>query len=283
MDQTRNPLEEVQALHSRLCQVNNLADLRPIFHRLEELARQYPDNLDVQVAVGDCKQSLVARGNDLKGAGAAAVPQRRPAAWKRVLVACAFLVIAAGAVRWFVMRPRAVTRTPEPAPAAQSAPLVEPPQSVRIATDALPGKVKFDDRPAADLQNGKFVLENVSPGFHTVAITTASYDASFLVELTPSKLPSITGTVMSHDVLVVLVSSFANQARVVTSSGPWKLEVNGQPERTAGPAGVDLKHFQAGVNELIISRGADQRKMKEDFGVAPTLTVFLKTAATARL
>jgi len=87
----------------------------------------------------------------------------------------------------------------------------------------------------------------------------------------------VTGTISAHNLIAVLVSSFGSRARVVASSGPMKLAVNGQDEGDAGPEGVDLKAFQPGVDELVVGAGKDQRNMKENFGPAPMLTAFLKS------
>lgn len=154
------------------------------------------------------------------------------------------------------------------------------PQTVRILSDLAQGKVVLDQQPPADLQDGQYGFEKVPPGKHTLSVTGPNADASFSFDLAPAKLPAVSGTVSTRNVLAMLVSSFAGHARLVTSSGPWKLAVNGHPEDNAGPAGVDLKNFQAGLNEMAISKGAsagDQRDIKEDFGPGPTLTAFLKT------
>ncbi len=151
------------------------------------------------------------------------------------------------------------------------------PQTVRIFSDLAKGKVTLDQQAAVDLQDGQYVFENVAPGNHTVSVSGSGADASFSFELGPAKLPAVSGTVTTHNVLAMIVTSFAGHARLVTSSGPWKLTVNGQSEDNAGPAGVDLKNFQAGLDELVISQGNDQRSLKEDFGPGPALTAFLKT------
>ena len=151
------------------------------------------------------------------------------------------------------------------------------PQTVRIFSDLAQGKVKLDQQAGVDLQDGQYVFENVAPGTHTLSVTGSGADASFNFDLAPARLPAVNGTVTTHNVLAMLVSSFAGHARMVTSSGPWKLTVNGQGEDNAGPAGVDLKNFQAGVDEMVISEGNDQRSIKEDFGPGPALTAFLKT------
>ena len=151
------------------------------------------------------------------------------------------------------------------------------PQTVRILSDLAQGKVVLDSQLPADLQDGQYVFEKVPIGAHVVTVTGAGADASFSFDLAPATLPAVSGTVTARNMLAMLVSSLAGRARLVTSSGPWKLAVNGQDEDSTGPAGVNLKNFQAGLDELTISQGSDQRTFKEDFGPGPILTVFLKT------
>jgi hypothetical protein len=155
--------------------------------------------------------------------------------------------------------------------------LTPQPQTVRILTDLDQGQIMFDDQPPADLQEGQFILDNVAPGSHTVKVTAKSGDATFTFDIAEAKPPAVTGTIAARNLIAVLVSSFANQARVVTNSGPLKLAVNGQTEADAGPEGVDLKAFQPGVDELVVGDGKDQRNMKESFGPGPMLTAFVKS------
>jgi len=162
-------------------------------------------------------------------------------------------------------------------PETVNLPLEARPQTVRILSDLAQGKVALDGQPPADLQDGQFVFEKVAPGAHTVSVTGPNAESSFSFELAPAKMPAVTGTVNTKNMLAILVSSFAGHGRLLTSSGPWKLAVNGQPEDDANPAGVDLKNFQAGLDEMTLSQDRDQRAFKEDFGPGPALTVFLKT------
>ncbi len=162
-------------------------------------------------------------------------------------------------------------------PQTLNLPLEARPQTVRILSDLAQGKVTLDGQSPADLQDGQFVFEKVAPGTHTVSVTGPNAESSFSFELAPAKMPTVTGTVNTKNMLAILVTSFAGHGRLLTSSGPWKLAVNGQPEDDAGPAGVDLKNFQAGLDEMTLSQDRDQRAFKEDFGPGPALTVFLKT------
>jgi PEGA domain len=150
-------------------------------------------------------------------------------------------------------------------------------QSLRILTDLDQGQVAIDDQPPADLQEGQFVVDRVLPGAHTVKVTGKGGEASFSFEVADAKTPSI-GPVAARNLNAILVSSFVGQAHVVTNNGPLKLAVNGQAEGDAGPAGVDLKTFQSGVDELVLGEGKDQVSVKEFFGQAPMLTAFLRSA-----
>jgi hypothetical protein len=177
---------------------------------------------------------------------------------------------AAGAVTVVARRPAAVSLVLQPQA-----------QSVRLLTDLNQGKVVVDDGPPADLQEGQLVLDKVAAGQHTVKVTGQNGDASFSFEMVDARLPAVADPVKARNMTAVLVASFGKQARVMTSGGPWKLAVNGQPQGDAGPAGTDLTSFQPGVNEIVLGEGRDQRNMSESFGAAPMLTAFLKTDVNA--
>ncbi len=60
------PLDELRSLDQQIEFVDELGGLKPIFFRLEEIAKQNANDFDVQLAVGDIKQHLVNRGTKLK-------------------------------------------------------------------------------------------------------------------------------------------------------------------------------------------------------------------------
>ena len=64
-----SPIEEVRGLRAKVDRAAGLEDLRAIYHRLDELSLQYASEMGVQLAVGDCKQHLIRRGKELRGAG----------------------------------------------------------------------------------------------------------------------------------------------------------------------------------------------------------------------
>ncbi len=72
--QNLNPIDELQTLDQQVEQVTDLSGLKPIFFRLEEISKQYPNDFQVQLSVGDIKQHLVNRGTKLKQQPAAPPP-----------------------------------------------------------------------------------------------------------------------------------------------------------------------------------------------------------------
>lgn len=166
-------------------------------------------------------------------------------------------------------------------PATVSLTLQPQAQSVRLLSDLEQGKVALDDGPAAPLQEGQLVFDRVAPGTHTVKVTGRTGAASFSFDVADARMPAVSGPINARNMIAVLVASYGKQARVVTSAGPLKLTVNGQPQSDTGPSGTDLTSFQPGVNEIVVGQGKDQRNMSETFGAAPMLTAFLKTDVNA--
>jgi hypothetical protein len=72
------PLDELKSLDQQVDQVTDLAGLKPIFYRLDEIAKQFPDDFEVQLVVGDIKQHLVNRGTRLKEQQSAIKPPAAP-------------------------------------------------------------------------------------------------------------------------------------------------------------------------------------------------------------
>ncbi len=65
-DENLNPLEELKRLDQQVGLVASLEGLKPIYYRLDEIAKQYSNDFEVQLVVGDIKQHLVNRGTKLK-------------------------------------------------------------------------------------------------------------------------------------------------------------------------------------------------------------------------
>jgi len=67
--ENQNPLDELQALDEQIGQTTELAGLKPIFFRLDELAKAHPSDFEVQLSVTELKQKVVSRGTALKQLG----------------------------------------------------------------------------------------------------------------------------------------------------------------------------------------------------------------------
>lgn len=150
-------------------------------------------------------------------------------------------------------------------------------QTVRVLTDLESGKVTMDGQPPVDLQDGQLILDKVANGSHSVKIQGRNVDASFTFTISPAKAPEIQGPVPTRNLLGILVSSFGTHARVVTSTGPLKVSVNGQAQGEAGPNGLDLTNFAGGVEQIVVGEGKDEKSIQETFGPAPMLTAFFKS------
>jgi PEGA domain-containing protein len=67
--ENQSPLHELELLEQQVYQVAELAGLKPIFFRVDELAKEYPGDFEVQLAASEVKQRVVARGTVLKQLG----------------------------------------------------------------------------------------------------------------------------------------------------------------------------------------------------------------------
>ncbi|MEP6963342.1 MAG: PEGA domain-containing protein, partial [Acidobacteriota bacterium] len=96
-------------------------------------------------------------------------------------------------------------------------------QTVRVFADLSQGEVLLDGNKAGDLQDGQFFLERVQPGTHQVTVAGGSSSAAFSFDAGVAAMPAVQGAIETKQLLAVLVSSFANKARLVSSAGPLAL------------------------------------------------------------
>jgi hypothetical protein len=72
--ENQNPLNELQLLEQQVDQITELAGLKPIFARVDELAKDHPGDFEVQLAASEVKQKVLARGTVLKQLGQTSPP-----------------------------------------------------------------------------------------------------------------------------------------------------------------------------------------------------------------
>lgn len=153
-------------------------------------------------------------------------------------------------------------------------------QTLRILSD-VGGKVSLDGKPAGDIQEGQFILDRVPLGDHTVTVSGPSGEASFAFSSQAGKAPRITGPATAKNLLAVLVAGSGNQARLHTSSGPLKVQLDGQAKGDVSPAGVDINDLAAGEHDLVVGEGKDAKKVILSFAQTPMLTAYLKSDVNA--
>ena len=73
-----DPLEEIKRLGGQIESATEIAALKPIFYRLNEIIRTYPDDFDVQFTGNESKQRLMERGTLLKQQEAFPPPPPHP-------------------------------------------------------------------------------------------------------------------------------------------------------------------------------------------------------------
>ncbi len=151
------------------------------------------------------------------------------------------------------------------------------PQTVRLITDLNDGKVTLDDQPARDLQDGQLTLDSVSPGRHTLKFASKTGQAELAFELVPGGVPLLNAAPAVKGIGGLIVSSFANRARVYSTLSPARIQVDGAPSGEAGPEGLQVTNLGVGTHELVISDGKIQVKKVIEISNAPALTAFLQS------
>jgi len=153
-------------------------------------------------------------------------------------------------------------------------------QSLRIFSD-IAGKVQLDGKPAGDITEGSFIQDRVAAGPHTITVTGAAADASFSFEVTPGKAPEIKGPTIAHNLLAILVSSSGAQARMQSSGGSLKTQLDGKDQTPIAATGTDFPSVPNGDHELVVGEGKDQKKIQVLFLPTPTLTAYLRSDVNA--
>ena len=67
--ENQSPLSELQLLEQQVDQITELAGLKPIFSRVDELAKAHPGDFEIQLAASEVKQRVLTRGTVLKQLG----------------------------------------------------------------------------------------------------------------------------------------------------------------------------------------------------------------------
>lgn len=150
------------------------------------------------------------------------------------------------------------------------------PQTVRIFTDLAEGKVTLDDQPAHDLADGQATLDSVSPGQHTVKITSRTGEISFSFQLAPGVVPAA-GAPVVKNLAALLVGCFGARARIYSSVVPARVEIDGSPVADMTAEGLEIDALTPGPHDLVVTSGKIQLKKVIEGTPAPVLTAFVQS------
>jgi serine/threonine-protein kinase len=164
-----------------------------------------------------------------------------------------------------------LTLSPVPPPAS----LVEVPQSLRIASDLVSGKVKLDNQPPGELQEGQFTNEAIAWGKHTIEITSGGVKTGVTFEAAPGRAPVLREPPTAKEAKAIVVTSFGNQARIQATYSPVKVTVDNQDVGEVGPHGLDVPNLSVGNHDVVLTEGKDRHTMSLTVGAAPVLQVQL--------
>jgi serine/threonine-protein kinase len=151
---------------------------------------------------------------------------------------------------------------------------VELPQALHLGSDLQSGKVKLDDQPPADLQDGQFNNDALGWGKHSLEITSGGVKAVINFEAASGRAPVLTEAPTAKEVNVVVVTSFQTQAHVQTTYPLIKLTAENQ-DYDVGPAGVDLPGLPVGTHDVVLAAGKERHTTTLTNGAAPILQIQL--------
>src|SRR5260221_8402638 len=160
-------------------------------------------------------------------------------------------------------------------PVPPPTPVVVVPQSVRIASDLVSGKVKLDDQQPGELQDGQFTNEAVAWGKHTIEITSGGVKTSVTFEAASGRAPVLSEPPTAKEAKAVVVTSFGTQARIQATYSPVKVTVDNQDLGEVGPNGLDVPNLTVGNHDVVLTEGNARHTMGLTVGAAPVLQVQL--------
>jgi serine/threonine-protein kinase len=161
-------------------------------------------------------------------------------------------------------------------PVAQPVPAAPMPQVLHLASDLPSGKVKLDEEPPVELQDGQFANEALGLGKHTLEITSGRINATIAFEAAQGQTPVLTETPTAKEVKAVVVTSFQNQVHI-QATYPVKVTVDNQDYGQVGAGGLDIPNLPAGTHEVVLTEGTAHNTINLTNSASPTLQVQLYT------
>ena len=149
--------------------------------------------------------------------------------------------------------------------------------SLHVFTDLESGVVQLEGRPPARLQGGEFATDQIAPGKHSLRVTNQEQSATVEFETAAGTMPVLTKAAASQNLSVIAVSSMSGHAHVLSNSRTLQVSVDDQPLQAVGPDGLTLDNLTAAPHEFTFAQDSDREKKSIEFGVAPSLTIYLSS------
>ena len=220
---------------------------------------------------------------EVKAASSLKPPGPKPQRYTTIILASAAAIILGGVIFLFGRKHPTppVAKAPEAPVPVVAAPVAPPPALalpvVRLSSDTGTGKVRFDDQPPAEFQDGQWSSDQIPNGEHKLTIDGPKGEASFAFSTDAGAAPIVKGPIASKGVLAVVVSGMADHLHVYSSDSAAKVAIDGQSPLDVPADGLDLPSISAGAHQLAVTRGSDQYKLDIDAAATPTLNTFLES------
>lgn len=209
-------------------------------------------------------------------------PHPKKPLWLIAAAAGVVLVLTA----WFGLRPGQSKKAPERAPLSTGAPSTAvskplPPASAHLLFSSAikEGKFVLDDGAPIDLQQGSATKDDLPAGDHSVKIFDGRKEVfSFDYHAQPGQLVTLSHPLASKNAAGVIVSSFAQAAKIFATPGMLGAAGDAAPGPIP-PNGVDLAAGVQGFARFVIhDRNGKSSVLPLDVSAAPVLKVLLNGA-----
>jgi eukaryotic-like serine/threonine-protein kinase len=165
-----------------------------------------------------------------------------------------------------------------------SAPLTTPlmltlqplPLNLILSTDLEKGKVWLDDQLAGELINGQLLLENLSPGSHSLRLQGGRSEMTLAFEFQYGSLPVVQNPSFK-EVQYLLVSTLGSRMKVLSSLAPFPVTLDSQSAGTVESGGLEVQKVASGLHTLALERQPQNWSVQVECDRMPRLMAFLNS------
>ena len=152
-------------------------------------------------------------------------------------------------------------------------------QVLQISTNFQSGKVSLNQRKIALLQDGQFLLPDLSPGTlspgtHVLNVQGPDAEASVVFDLLPGQAPNITKAPEARQAQAIVVSRLGGEMDIACNCAE-AVTLDGRTVGRIGSTGLKLKDVAVGTHQLRIGEGDNAPIVTVSTSPAPVLDVFL--------